>query len=383
MHPLAPLLSLALAAAALAGPLDPPPGPVAPTMKPLSQVEPRIPIDSLPAVLSVSGSYYLTRSLVGVPGEVGILVRARHVTIDLNGFELRGAAGTLDAIRAIPGLTDCTDLVVRNGSIHSWGGSGVNAACVFGSTFEDLRIENNTGAGIIATDFTTVSRAVVRSNGAAGLDLGVNARVSDITSTNNAQDGIGVGEHSIVTRAVIRDSGRIGLRAGERSIVSDITCSGSAAVGVRVETQSSVTRVVAFENGNTGIALNGRAVVTDSIAANNTGSGVLAFAGARIERCVLSNNSLAGITLNGPGTIVGNTLVDNPTGINLLGSRSRVEDNAITGGTTGIKTVAPDNLILRNSVLGATTPFDLAPGTKAGPITSEVIDHPWANFVQN
>ena len=48
-----------------------------------------------------------------------------------------------------------------------------------------------------------------------------------------------------------------------------------------------------------------------------------------------------------------------------------------------MRTVAAGTIVLRNSALGVATPFDLAAGTKAGPISSEVIDHPWANFVQD
>src|SRR5262245_41804718 len=100
------LLALAVAAgagASLAGPLDPPSGPVAPTMKPLDQVEPRTAINAVntpgdaTAVFRITqpGSYYLTGNVAGVLNRSGIAVSAADVTIDLNGFAVLGAPGSL------------------------------------------------------------------------------------------------------------------------------------------------------------------------------------------------------------------------------------------------------------------------------------------------
>src|SRR5262245_16199985 len=76
------------------GDLAPPAGPVAPTMKPLSHVEPRTPITTATTpgdsdalfVISTPGSYYLTGNVAGALGKHGIEVTAPNVTIDLSGF---------------------------------------------------------------------------------------------------------------------------------------------------------------------------------------------------------------------------------------------------------------------------------------------------------
>src|SRR5689334_13892270 len=65
-----------------------PPGPPAPSMKTLSEIEPRIAISSLPLTIVTPGSYYLTGNLSAT--STGITVTARDVTIDLNGFTLTG-----------------------------------------------------------------------------------------------------------------------------------------------------------------------------------------------------------------------------------------------------------------------------------------------------
>jgi FG-GAP-like repeat len=68
-----------------------PPGPPAPTMKTLDQVEPRTPITNLPVTISVPGSYYLTTNLTSAGA--GITISASGVTLDLMGFALVGGAG--------------------------------------------------------------------------------------------------------------------------------------------------------------------------------------------------------------------------------------------------------------------------------------------------
>src|SRR6185295_11122012 len=92
------LLTVAGTAVLLAGPLDPPAGPILPTYKTLNEVEPRIVInaantpgdaDSL-FKITQPGSYYLTGNITGVAGKHGIEVVASGVTLDLNGFDLLG-----------------------------------------------------------------------------------------------------------------------------------------------------------------------------------------------------------------------------------------------------------------------------------------------------
>ena len=74
------------------GPLAPPAGPPAPSMKSLDQIEPRTPISSLPFTIAAPGSYYVTRNLAlsaGEPGD-GITIQTDNVTLDLGGYSLDG-----------------------------------------------------------------------------------------------------------------------------------------------------------------------------------------------------------------------------------------------------------------------------------------------------
>ena len=63
------------------GPLTPPAAP-APTMKTLSQIEPRIPITNVPVTITQPGSYYLTTNIVYSGSNDGIRIATNNVTIE-------------------------------------------------------------------------------------------------------------------------------------------------------------------------------------------------------------------------------------------------------------------------------------------------------------
>jgi hypothetical protein len=69
-----------------------PPGPPAPTMKSLDQIETRTPISYIPFAITTPGDYYLTKDVTLPAGSTrsGIEVRASHVSIDLAGHALVG-----------------------------------------------------------------------------------------------------------------------------------------------------------------------------------------------------------------------------------------------------------------------------------------------------
>src|SRR5215471_8280416 len=74
LSPLTSYLSPCLAQGSLT-----PPGPPAPMMRSLDQIEPRTPISSAPFMISQAGSYYLTTNLV-TSGGFGVLVATNNVS---------------------------------------------------------------------------------------------------------------------------------------------------------------------------------------------------------------------------------------------------------------------------------------------------------------
>ncbi|HUK82294.1 MAG TPA: hypothetical protein VLZ12_06640, partial [Verrucomicrobiae bacterium] len=98
-----------------------PPGPPAPTMKRLDQIEPRTPVTNLPFNITLPGSYYLTTNLTANPGGISIFVS--DVTLDLMGFELNGEGGSSAGIATSAGLTN---ICIRNGTVRGWLFDGIN-----------------------------------------------------------------------------------------------------------------------------------------------------------------------------------------------------------------------------------------------------------------
>jgi hypothetical protein len=201
-----------LATRAYGGPLDPPGAP-APTMKTLQQVEPRTPISSLPATISVAGSYYLTGNLTGA---FGITITTSNVTLDLSGFRLEGT-GSNDGIVTAVGLKD---IILRNGTVRNW----------------------STGVRLLDSSGNLVEDIVAADNSSFGIDVGVNEGAPNVV-------------HDVIARAntiaqiriaggVLRDSsvagGQYGILAREGSLVirnsvSNATVHGIEADGSRIE----------------------------------------------------------------------------------------------------------------------------------------------------
>src|SRR5437762_1154008 len=86
-----------------------PPGPPAPTMKTLDQVEARTPIDATHTpgdanndfIINQRGSYYLTGNLAIIKA-TGIQINVSDVTVDLNGFEISRSSGSGNCINITP-----------------------------------------------------------------------------------------------------------------------------------------------------------------------------------------------------------------------------------------------------------------------------------------
>jgi hypothetical protein len=123
---------------ALAGQLNPPPGPVQPTGRRNSSIakmiartpggisEPRMPVQGQPAgadcqfLLSQQGSYYLTDNIQGVSGVHGIRIASPNVDLDLGGFHMIGAppGGGLPSSAIV---SDQQNVCVFDGTVVGWG----------------------------------------------------------------------------------------------------------------------------------------------------------------------------------------------------------------------------------------------------------------------
>lgn len=228
------VLGFAAAGAASAGPLNPPAGPVAPTHKTLSEVEPRTPITSAttPGDATATyrivepGSYYLTGNLQGEPGKHGIMILATGVTLDLNGFTLAGQTGTLDGVH-MPSFR--SNVVVRNGHVRGWGGSGLTLRIDAGRV-EGITATDNAGWGIdntSSTYMTHIAGCEARNNGSGGIRGGPSSLISECITHFNSGPGIVVTSVSVVTGCSSRnDTG--GIRAGDACTIRGNTIAAAA-----------------------------------------------------------------------------------------------------------------------------------------------------------
>jgi hypothetical protein len=186
------------------GSLTPPPGPPAPTMLTLSQVEPRTPISSTPFIISASGSYYLTTNLTVTGGDV-IIIGANNVTLDLNGFTLASTApapsGTAIQLGSSGGVTNVTILngLITSGITNSTGG-------VYG------------GGGFYY--------------GIQYFNVSYNVRVKDVSVIGCYYNGINLfnGNSSVVESCSVMIAGGIGIQASSVSRSTAYQC-GSQGIG--------------------------------------------------------------------------------------------------------------------------------------------------------
>src|SRR4051812_609975 len=167
-----------------------PPGPPAPTMKTLDQVEARTPIDAVHTpgdatnlfIISQPGAYYLTGNITGVASKSGIKITANDVSIDLNGFTMTGVGGSVN-IRGIDAISaTAVRLHIFNGQVKSWGtGLGLYQNCVV----DHLIVSSNAVDGIDFDSGTVVSDCVAGNNGSRGFSGGDNVLVTRCTGNGN------------------------------------------------------------------------------------------------------------------------------------------------------------------------------------------------------
>jgi hypothetical protein len=214
-----PFLACAAGAAALvgmcgiaeAGPLEPPPGPAAPTMKTLSEIEARTPIhqSDIPLVISTNGAYYLAENVYATQnGQDMITVFANDVSIDLNGFTIYGTSQAAVATDCIQLEQDVRTFALSNGIIKQCGENGVLAFAPFALTVTVDRVQANqngvAGMQFSIGSFGVISRSVAKSNGQRGILLAEGV-LTECAAYNNGQIGLQV-VHGAISNCAARSN---------------------------------------------------------------------------------------------------------------------------------------------------------------------------------
>ena len=322
---------VALGALSFAGPLTPPAGPVAPTMKTLDAVEPRIEINAVNtpgdgfAIYRITepGSYYLSGNLVGEVGKHGILVLANGVSIDLMGFGLLGVPGSVDGITMSSfreGFSVC------NGIVSGWGGAGLDLLAD-NARVTGIAANRNLGGGILnAGAFAcVVSDCSVYGNGSTGIALGSGSTIERCSSQVNAGNGITVGRSSTVIGCSVTDNQAIGISTLAATVVKDCVVSGSGTIGIDGSEEARIEGCTVTSSGTHCIAVS--------------------------EDCVVIGNLCTG---RNSFSLNGNIFVD--------GGGNRLENNVSVGGGLGYEITGTGNILIGNSSRENTTGWSVSAG---------------------
>lgn len=305
------------------GSLTPPPGPPAPVMKTLQQIEPRIPIgpDTTPGdndslyKISQPGSYYLTGNVAGVSNKIGIEIAASDVTLDLDGFSLIGTTGSYDGVFSLT----FHRITVRNGSVNYWGNDGIEIGGM------DSRVEHINATG----------------NGAAGIRA---VSVQDCADFNN--NGAGV-----VANVAFRVTARYNQNGITAERVVDSKVYNNDGYGI---TATFVSGSLAVSSGEDGIVVNANGQAIDNLSQANSRHGIRLTLNTRAggNNCVNNGQSGFGHGIHAESdrnTIVDNSCSENERGIVVTGLLNPIEGNTLLDNDTiGLFVTGQLNIITRN-----------------------------------
>lgn len=393
-------IALSLSATfALAGDLNPPPGPVAPTFKTLDEVEPSTPINTLPgsglAVHEITqpGAYHLTGNITS-PGAGMHAIRslAEGVTIDLNGFAIIG-----DTTETLPAIQLTTANRVHNGTIDNWGGGGVRTvssaviediildfvrggpsidvdrgcvirrctfrACNFmvlddGTLLSEIHTRDMAEA-IVSPDArgVTIMNSFFDGQNTAGFDsvivLGDDAKLANVTVSEEGNTGLTAGDNASVIACTFSGNNTTnnpGLLLRNNALVRDCSISSYGGFGIESNFGGVFTNNAVFDNGG-GISC----LVTAQISGNsiyaNSGDAIVVSNGATITGNVVRNNGGNGLVASSDCLITNNQFVNDPVVLQATGNT--FDQNSVT--SAGITLNAGDNRVTRNTVTGSIT----------------------------
>lgn len=324
----------------------------------------RLLVSQIPQVISWPATVVLAGTLTGIAGSNGITVAANDVTIDLGGHALVGVASSLDGIN-VSGTR--TNVVVRNGSVRSWAGDGVDATSAVNSQLSNLNASRNNGSGLIVGEGSLVSGCSARTNTVDGIRTSGGCRVTDCTSSRNAGDGFETGTGSSLAGCAAFDNVGVGINASISCAINNCSAYSNTGIGIESASGSTIQQCSVYLNTGNGISVDNGSLVSGCSVRLNTSNGIRANSQCRVE-----NNDCAGNTL--AQIIVSSTA-------------NRIDGNHCTGGQRGVQAnPAIDNLIIRNSSQGATVAaYDIVAGNHSGGVIASpgvgfASTQPWANF---
>lgn len=362
----------AMARSVAAGPLDPPPGPVMPTQRPLGEIEPRTVLSQATTpgdatavyVISQPGSYFLAGPVVGVAGRNGIKITASEVRLDLRGFSVVGVVGAQAGIAVQPPTgSTMRNVAIHDGGVAGWPASGLLAG--LSSESRGMRLERvtfsgngadgasvpslsiitdchaigNGGSGFVASGGSVLTRCSAVLNAGTGIDAQINSRLEACYAGGNGGSGF-----NLAPGCVARDCHSTANVHGFSSfftsgiVLESCVAAGCSGVGFDLNLANSLRGCTAYSCDGAGFRINRRSRLIDCVSYNNLGGGIEVIDGNHITGCICTGNG-ASTSANGPGIL-------------LTGSDNRVEACCLDGNGTGMAASAAGNFIARNTASG-------------------------------
>jgi parallel beta-helix repeat protein len=291
------------------------------------------PSTTFPIVIGAPGSYVLTSNIAVPYGALGINITANDVTLDLNGHILSGpGSGIL--------ILSNSNVQIQNGTVDGCG-DGIRDVAGSGHRIINMRVVNNTGAGIYlgGTINSMVKNCTVGGqNGYPGIYTNVNAVITGNTVYNNGREGI-ITDRAIVSGNTVFNNTFDGISAPSSTVTGN-NVHGNGRQGIFAP-YSVITDNTIDNNGKNGIV--GSGIITNNTVTNNNQS---------------SDISAGGIRPTGNTLVKGNTLNYNQkNNIFIDTSRNVIENNIVTGSTYGINFFYGSNFYANNRASGNTTNY--------------------------
>lgn len=179
-----------------------------------------------PVTIDQRGSYRLTSNLE-VAGSEGILIVDSYVTLDLNGFVVRGnsqGGSSANGIRSTH-----VNAKIVNGRVQLFAGQGLDLEDQ--AWVENLAVSDNGTTGIRVFDDSVVRNCQVMTNGGRGVWAGENANIIGNTVHNSGSVGIRV-DGGVVTHNTVTSSGNLGVQAELPTLVTANTVVDSTSAGL-------------------------------------------------------------------------------------------------------------------------------------------------------
>jgi parallel beta-helix repeat protein len=405
-----------------------PPGAPGPTMKTLGQIEPRIPIESLPFRITNQGSYYMTGNLLIPPAQAGITIETNNVTLDLAGFTIRGFPTSLQGILLSGSLSHVT---VQNGGITG-ASAGIDGTASTRVQVRNIRASDCRGTGISLGNESLLENCQANQNLGSGVKTGAESQILNCQGNGNIQNGIETGNSSILRDCSANKNTGSGIVAGDGTKLSFVTANENAIDGIAggtgvnisdstaqanktdgigltiaglitrtsvsynlrygiiVQTWGSIGECYAVGNGWIGIAAGENAQIFNSKADGNAGGGFAAQRGSTIRDSSANKNTFDGIAVTKECTVIRNTCNGNvdfimAAGIHALGTDNVIQENTVISNDRGIAVDVEGNMIVKNTLNNNTLNLYTTGDQTLGPVVTvldpNVPNDPLSNYI--